>query len=114
MYQQSGYADLLNSTLINTDSLIIGNLNLPNLDPNSVTYIDGSNDLADIILTNGQVLIGSTGAAPVGHTLTGTANEVIVTNGPGSITLSTPQRYCNNFISNICKYYNKWKCFGIG
>ena len=42
-------------------------------------------------LTNGQLLIGSTGGAPVGATLTGTANRVLVSNGAGSITLSTPQ-----------------------
>lgn len=42
-------------------------------------------------LTNGQLLIGSTGAAPVAANVTGTTNQVIVTNGAGSITLSLPQ-----------------------
>jgi hypothetical protein len=41
--------------------------------------------------TNGQLLIGSTGVAPVAATLTGTANQITVTNGAGSITLGTPQ-----------------------
>lgn len=41
--------------------------------------------------TNGKLLIGSTGAIPVSATLTGTANEITVTNGAGSITLATPQ-----------------------
>ncbi len=41
--------------------------------------------------TNGQLLIGSTGAAPVRATLTGTANQITVTNSAGGITLSTPQ-----------------------
>jgi hypothetical protein len=41
--------------------------------------------------TNGQLLIGSTGAAPVAAALTGTANQITVTNGAGSISLSTPQ-----------------------
>lgn len=41
--------------------------------------------------TNGQLLIGSTGAVPVAAALTGTANQVIVTNGAGTITLSVPQ-----------------------
>jgi hypothetical protein len=42
--------------------------------------------------TNGQLLIGNTtgNTLSVG-TLTGTSNEIIVTNGAGSITLSTPQ-----------------------
>jgi hypothetical protein len=42
-------------------------------------------------LTNGQLLIGSTGAAPVATNITGTANRITVTNGAGSITLSSPQ-----------------------
>jgi len=41
--------------------------------------------------TNGQLPIGSTGADPVLATLTGTANQVTVTNDAGSITLATPQ-----------------------
>jgi len=43
------------------------------------------------VATNGQIPIGSTGADPVLATLTGTANQIIVTNAAGSITLSTPQ-----------------------
>jgi trimeric autotransporter adhesin len=42
-------------------------------------------------MTNGQLLIGSTGVAPVVANITGTANQITVTNGAGSITLSTPQ-----------------------
>ena len=42
-------------------------------------------------LTDGQLLIGSTGVAPVAAALTGTSNQITVTNGAGSITLSTPQ-----------------------
>lgn len=48
--------------------------------------------LADLPqLTNGQLYIGVTGSAPVAATLTGTANQIIVTNGVGTITLSAPQ-----------------------
>ena len=43
------------------------------------------------VATNGQLPIGSTGADPVLAGLTGTANQITVTNGVGSITLSTPQ-----------------------
>ena len=39
---------------------------------------------------NGQIPIGSVGADPVLATLTGTANQVTVTNAAGSITLSLP------------------------
>ena len=42
--------------------------------------------------TNGQILIGnSTGNTLTKTTLTGTSNQVVVTNGAGSITLSLPQ-----------------------
>ncbi len=42
--------------------------------------------------TNGQILIGNTtGNTLTKSTLTGTSNQVVVTNGTGSITLSTPQ-----------------------
>ena len=88
---QSGYADLLNTSTVNADSMIISILNLPNLDPNSVTYIDSNNDLNDLVLNNGQLVIGHSSNAPVANTLSGTLNEIVVTNGPGTITLSTPQ-----------------------
>jgi hypothetical protein len=43
-------------------------------------------------LTDGQLFIGSTGNASVASTITqSSANQVIVTNGAGSITLSLPQ-----------------------
>jgi len=42
-------------------------------------------------LTDGQLLIGSTGGDPVAASLTGTANQITVTNATGQITLSTPQ-----------------------
>lgn len=42
-------------------------------------------------LTDGQLLIGGTGSGAAPNSITGTVNQVIVTNGPNSITLSTPQ-----------------------
>jgi hypothetical protein len=42
--------------------------------------------------TDGQILIGNTSGNTLAKTtLTGTSNQVVVTNGAGSITLSTPQ-----------------------
>ena len=41
--------------------------------------------------TNGQLPIGSTGNDPVLAGITGTADQITVTNGAGSITLSLPQ-----------------------
>jgi len=54
------------------------------------------NDVSGVLaslgpLTNGQILIGSTGAAASVASLTGTASQIVVTPGAGSITLSTPQ-----------------------
>ena len=46
---------------------------------------------ATAVLTNGQLLIGDNSGDPTVATLTGTSNQVTVTNGGGSITLSTPQ-----------------------
>ena len=43
------------------------------------------------MVTNGGLLIGSGAGVPVVGTLTGTANQVVVTNAANSITLSTPQ-----------------------
>lgn len=88
---QSGFADLKNSSIVNADEIVIGVLVLPNLDPNSVPYIASDNSVQDLILNNGQVLVGVNSGPPVAASLTGTTDEVIVTNGPGSITLSTPQ-----------------------
>jgi hypothetical protein len=45
----------------------------------------------DNTFTNGQLLIGDATGGLTRNTLTGTENQVIVTNGDGTITLSTPQ-----------------------
>lgn len=67
-------------------------LTLSGLTANAFTYSGTSSALASTAApTNGQLLIGSTGAAPVAAALTGTANQVTVTNGPGTVTLSLPQ-----------------------
>lgn len=52
----------------------------------------GSGGTGQTSYTNGQLLIGNTtGNTLAKATLTGTSNQVNVTNGAGSITLSTPQ-----------------------
>ena len=95
----SGFADLLNTSTIASDQSIIYQLILPNLDPNSVPYVDIDYTVQDRILNNGQLLIGVTGGPPVSTSLTGTINQVNITNGAGSITF-TP-RYCHHFKPNI-------------
>jgi hypothetical protein len=65
---------------------------LSGLTANSFVYSGAGGALtATTAPTNGQILIGSTGAAPVKATITGTTNRVTVTNGAGTITLSGPQ-----------------------
>jgi hypothetical protein len=60
--------------------------------PYGVVYLNGSGELTSTIApTNGQILVGSTGASPSLASLTGTVNRITVTNGAGTITLSTPQ-----------------------
>ena len=88
---QSGYADLLNTSTVSTDQSIIYTLILPNLDPNSVPYIDSNYTVQDRILNDGQLLVGVTGGPPVSATITGTTDEIIVTPSHGAITLSTQQ-----------------------
>jgi len=61
------------------------------LTANTLLSLNGSKVLQSHALTNGQLLIGSTGAVPVVAGLTGTASQITVTPGAGSITLSTPQ-----------------------
>ena len=87
----SSYADLLNQSTSTSDKSIIYQLILPNLDPNSVPYVDVNNIVQDRLLNSGQLLVGVTGGPPVSASLTGTVNQVNITNRVGSITLSTPQ-----------------------
>lgn len=52
------------------------------------TQVGGSSIPA---LTDGQLIIGSTGVSPVAASLTGTSNRITVTGGAGTVTLSAPQ-----------------------
>ena len=53
---------------------------------NSEGIIESTGEMAD-----GQLLIGVAGANPVLGEIDGTTNQILVTLGPGTITLSTPQ-----------------------
>lgn len=56
--------------------------------PFGLVYITESGGLASTAApTDGQVLIGDTGAAPILATIAGTTDEIDVTNGPGSIQI---------------------------
>lgn len=79
-------------SLSSTSTPTFTNCNLSDLTTNGVLYAGASGAITSTAaMINGQILIGSTSATPVLGTITGTANEVIVTNGAGTITLSTPQ-----------------------
>lgn len=69
-----------------------GNLMISNATAKAFIYCDASKVVSSTTaVADGELLIGSTGNVPVKTTLTGTSNQVVVTNGSGSITLSTPQ-----------------------
>jgi hypothetical protein len=62
--------------------------NAPAGSANAVQVNSGSGTFAGVgPLTNGQLIIGTTGAAPQSATLTAGSN-ITITNGPGSITIS--------------------------
>ena len=64
---------------------------LSGLTANGAVYATaGTTITSTAAMTNGQLLIGYTSNAPVLATLTGTANNLTVSNGTGTITLSTP------------------------
>jgi len=74
-----------------TKVIITTPLAFSNLSSKGLLGLDSSSNVTSTNLTNGQLLIGNTSNPPTAATLTGTTNQVNVTNGSGSITLSTPQ-----------------------
>lgn len=79
------------ATQVMTDfSALAGCINT--LDPagatNSIQYNAGGGVFGGIPLTNGQVIVGSTGSAPQATGLTA-GPGISITNGPGSVTVST-------------------------
>jgi hypothetical protein len=78
-------------SLTGTSSLTLnagsGGINVPSLTAESVVVTNSNNQLSTATLTNGQLVIGSTGLQPVVSTITAGAN-ISVTNGAGSITIA--------------------------
>lgn len=76
-------------TVWSLDGSAFTSLNASNIASGSVPIANGGtgNTAAP---SNGQLLIGN-GTTYVRNTLTGTANQITVTNGAGTITLATPQ-----------------------
>lgn len=78
--------------LINPLIVAKGGTGLAALTDHSLLIGSGTGEITLLgVATNGQIPIGSTGADPVLATITGTANQIVVTNAAGSITLSTSQ-----------------------
>lgn len=90
--------------LVISSTTLVGNLNADFLDSQTGSYYtDVGNATAGTLAvgrggtgqssyTNGQILIGNTTGNTLDKaTITGTADQVIVTNGAGAITLSLPQ-----------------------
>lgn len=64
-----------------------GGLGVSNPTANGVLVANGSSPVTSQLLTNGQLIVGSTGLAPVAATLTA-GSGISVTNGAGSITIA--------------------------
>lgn len=69
----------------------ITNLSILSPASGSALYLDAVNNVTGSALTSGQLLIGRTGNTPVAGNITGTTNQINVTNGSGTIGLATPQ-----------------------
>ena len=90
-YSKLDLADSIQDSDINS-AAAIARSKLASGTAHQILVNDGSGVMSGVgPLTNGQLLIGSTGAAAQAATLTGTANQISVTGGAGSITLATPQ-----------------------
>lgn len=83
----SGFFDLVGGG----SSLSIG-ADIAGSTPHAILRVSGTSQLDEIgPLTDGQLIIGVSGGAAVLSTISGTANQVTVTNGAGTISLSLPQ-----------------------
>ncbi len=86
-------ASSMGSLTLTTDLAVAdGGTGLSSWTANSLVFASATTTLGSLgAATNGQIPIGSTGAAPVLATLTGTASQITITNAAGAITLATPQ-----------------------
>lgn len=73
---------------LNTVPVSKGGTGQVTLSDNAILIGNATSPVASQLLTNGQLLIGSTGNAPVAVGLTGTANRIGIAIGAGSITIN--------------------------
>lgn len=84
---------------VNLSTMVTNVLPIANGGTNSSTALSGDRVMLSTAtaivesgaLSDGSLIIGRTGNSPIVATISGTTNQVIVTNGAGSITLSLPQ-----------------------
>lgn len=88
----SGTSNIKNSLLTGTG-----------VNASSVPYLNTANLVQTRTLTNGQLLVGSTGADPVGANISG-STSVSVTNGAGTIALSLPNFVFLTSTTNILQF----------
>jgi hypothetical protein len=87
--QSATFTGAVNALSFAGDGSALTNLNANNFTTGTLPVARGGTGLSTAA-TNGQLLIGN-GTGYTLRTLTGTANQVNVTNGAGTITLSLPQ-----------------------
>lgn len=90
MYGTAGaFSGTVNANLFSGSGASLTNLNAGNISSGTLPVARGGTGLGTTP-TNGQLLIGNGTGYTLG-TLTGTANQVVVTNSAGGVTLSLPQ-----------------------
>lgn len=72
-------------------SVANGGTGISSYSTGDILVADGSTSFTKVRLNDGQILIGRTNSTPVAAQINGTANQITVTPGSGSITLSLPQ-----------------------
>lgn len=84
-------ADWFDQAVKAASSPTFANLTITNATNHGILLGSGASAITPLgVATHGQLPIGSTGADPVLAPITGTTNQITVTNAAGSITLSIP------------------------
>lgn len=82
----------MTQSLLASASPTFNSLFLPSIVANRPVFTDSSSQLVSSPpIADGQIIIGRTALSPLCNTLSGTTNQINVTNGSGTITLSGPQ-----------------------
>ena len=79
---------VLPSTIDGESNISCDIINLPDLSAPGAAFIDVNNNLNSVVLTNGQILVGSTGSNPIANTLTAGSN-ITITNTAGNIKIAS-------------------------